>query len=281
LGIFSKNYDRPGPGVSKDEPKKKGIERFVELLLREFSDLVKLNLLFCLFAAPSAVFFTLGLFGVGGFYVFILSAAAAFPIGGAVAACMFCTVKMLRDDPGYLIFEFKRKFRENVLQTAWPGILSAVFTYTQLYVWANMLFGFIPASYGTMALLVVAAVFIGMITPYFFLQAAHLELKNFQLIKNSVFLAIKSAPKSFCGMLLGQAIFIVSFLLFPLSLWWTPFLLLIGFAVSRLITLMWIWPGVDEVFAINDALNSMREQKTDGVETIFSAREPTDARALY
>ena len=274
MGIFGINYDRPGPGVRKDEPKKKGIRRFFELFVRKFWDIVKLNLIFCLIALPSAVLFFLGFVGIGGWYALILSIAAAFPLGGAVSACMFCIAKMLRDSPGWAGYDFRRKFRENFLQAALPGIVSAVFTYTHMYIWANMSVGRIAAGYGTIALLLVAVAFFEMIMPYVFLQTAHLSLKNAPIIKNSVILAIKDAPRSFCGMLFGRAVWIVSVLVFPLTVWLAPFLLLFGFTLSWLVNLMWIWPLVDEVFSIGAAIDDMQEQKVSGVTAVFASREP-------
>jgi len=273
LGIFSRNYERPGPGVSKTEQKKKGIRRFFELILRDCVDLVKLNLLFCLFALPSAALFVSGLYGVGGILVFLLSAVAAFPLGGAAAACFFCITKMLRDDQGYVMHDFWRKFRENAVQAALPGILNAAFVYTQLYLWINMFLGSIPAGLGNLLLLLIAAAFFEMIMPYLFLQIPHLELKTHSIIKNSVFLAIRYIPKSFCGMILGRFVWIASFVLFPLSLWWAPLLLVFGFSLSWLINLMWIWPGVDAVFSIGDTIKARQDQKTDGIQAIFTSRE--------
>jgi len=274
LGIFGIDYDRPGPGVSKSAPKKRGVRRFFELLRRELGNLVKLNLLFCLFALPSFLLFTLGLFNVGGRLVFFLSFAAAFPLGGAVTACMFCITKMLRDDPCFLLYDFRRKFRENALQAALPGMLSAAFLYTLLYIWLSLVSGVMALGYGSIFLLAVAMVFIGMIAPYIFLQMAHLALKNAPIIKNSILLAIKYAAKSFCGMALGNAIWIVSLLYFPLSLIWAPFLLLAGFSLSWLLNLLFIWPAVDAVFAIDETIHAMREQKMSGIPVVFSAREP-------
>jgi len=45
LGIFG-NYNKPGPGVSKDEPPKAAPVRFFEILFRKFGKLVQLNLIF-------------------------------------------------------------------------------------------------------------------------------------------------------------------------------------------------------------------------------------------
>ena len=40
------NYSRPGPGVSKDEPKKPAYIRYFQLMGRKFGKLMQLNLLF-------------------------------------------------------------------------------------------------------------------------------------------------------------------------------------------------------------------------------------------
>lgn len=45
LGLFG-NYDKPGPGVNKDEPPKAAPIRFFEIFFRKFSKLVQLNLIF-------------------------------------------------------------------------------------------------------------------------------------------------------------------------------------------------------------------------------------------
>lgn len=45
FGLFG-NYDKPGPGVSKDEPPKAAPIRFFEVFGRKFSKLVQLNLIF-------------------------------------------------------------------------------------------------------------------------------------------------------------------------------------------------------------------------------------------
>lgn len=47
LGLFG-NYDKPGPGVSKDEPPKAAPVRFFEIFGRKFTKLVQANLIFLL-----------------------------------------------------------------------------------------------------------------------------------------------------------------------------------------------------------------------------------------
>lgn len=55
LGIFG-NYDKPGPGVNKDEPPKAAPVRFFEIFFRKFSKLIQLNLIFVI---PTIIAFAL------------------------------------------------------------------------------------------------------------------------------------------------------------------------------------------------------------------------------
>ena len=51
MGLFF-NYDKPGPGVDKDAPKKKGIFLYFELFFRKFWLLMKVNMLYFLVSLP-------------------------------------------------------------------------------------------------------------------------------------------------------------------------------------------------------------------------------------
>ena len=113
MGLFKSNYDKPGPGVSKDEPRKKGIPRFFEVFAGNIGDHIKLSLMFCICVIPTAALFFTGLVGLYTGVAFILSLVFAFPVGGAAVALVFCITKMLRDEPGYVWYDFKRKFLEN------------------------------------------------------------------------------------------------------------------------------------------------------------------------
>lgn len=60
MGIFNNNYSKPGPGIYKDTPKKKGLALFYELFFRKFWKLVQLNLLYIVTLIPTfAVMFIL------------------------------------------------------------------------------------------------------------------------------------------------------------------------------------------------------------------------------
>ena len=232
----------------------KGVKRFFEVLFGEFRGLIKLNLLFAACILPSAAIFALGLFGHYSGVALTLSLAAAFPIGGAVTAHLFCLTRMLRDEPGYVWADFKRKFKENMRQAAAPGMLCAAFVYAQVYLWGSVFFGgaaidaiwFIP---GIGFLLI-----FGMVAPYLFLQIAYIDLKTKALVINSVLISFAHAPRSLFGAVMGGGFWVAFALLLPESLVAAPLLLLFGFSFSWLLNMMWVWPPVNKQFCIEETL---------------------------
>jgi len=259
MGFFSRDFSKAGPGVSKDEPRKKGIRRFFEIIAREYRDLVKVNLMFFVCTIPSIALFLLGLFGVFELAL-LLSIIAAFPIGGAIAASMFCITRMLRDDPGFVWDDFKRKLLENLLQAGIAGIIVTAFLYTQVFLfwlpviadWAVADMPWIIAGFGLFLLF-------SMIFPYVFLHYAYIKLNTFQIVKNSTLLALSNVGRSFMGALSGLLPWLALLFFFPISLVFFPLIPFIVFVLSWLLTLMWVWPVFDRHFSVEETLLS--EQK--------------------
>jgi len=258
MSLFNRNFNKPGPGVNKDEPRKKGAARFFELWTREFGDLVKLNLLLCICILPSLVVF---LFGFLVFFpspafllTFIASLLIAFPVGGAVSACVYYITKMMRDDPSYVWYEFKRKFLENYRQAAPAGILCAAFVYAQIILWVSM---FLSEQNGDVVWFfagLFSLIFFGMITPYIFMHFSYIQLKSLGILKNSILMTFRFLPRSFMGALMGGLVWIVCALFFPLSMIAIPFILIFGITTSMLMCLMWVWKPFDTVFKVEETL---------------------------
>ncbi len=72
MGLF--NFNKPGPGVSKDAPRKKGIFLYFELLGRKFSKLICLNMLYFLFSIPMMLLYF-------GMFLFITPSALNIAFG--------------------------------------------------------------------------------------------------------------------------------------------------------------------------------------------------------
>lgn len=52
MGLFNTNYNKPGKGIDKDAPKKKGLNLFYDTYFRKFWDIIKLNLLYLVTTLP-------------------------------------------------------------------------------------------------------------------------------------------------------------------------------------------------------------------------------------
>lgn len=76
MGIFGfGNYSKPGPGIDKNAPKKKGLNLFYDIALRKFWDIIKLNLLYIVTILPHLV---IVMFLSGGIAAEVTQSATAF-----------------------------------------------------------------------------------------------------------------------------------------------------------------------------------------------------------
>lgn len=270
MKLFSRNYDKPGPGVSKDEPRKKGIARFFELLFRDFWDLIKFNFLFCLIILPSLIVF---LFGFVFFFLFAtyeimfiasfaISLVLAFPIGGVMTAFVYYVTKMMRDEPTYVWFEFKRKFKENYKQAAPVGIISTAFIYSQIMLWTSLLaFGDPGSNMLLFFIATISLILFAMIMPYVFLHLAYIDLPTFTMVRNSMLMSFGFFPRSIMGVIFGGIIWVVLLLFFPNSMMALPLIVLIGVSLSLLLNMTWVWKPFNEHFKIEETLLARQEEE--------------------
>ena len=268
MGLFRPNYDRPGPGVRKDEPRKKGFPRLLEILGRDMSSLVKLNILFCFCILPTGAAFISGMSGILPTIMFLLSLVAAFPVGGALVAVTFCISKMLRDDPGFVWHDFKRKFKENLLQAAFPGILFVAMIYSQVLMWLSQLLGGNGADFTWALAMFIIFIIFSMVAPYVFILFGYIDLKATKIIKNSILLSLANTPRSFMGAITGGFLWIVFVLFLPVSILFLPVIVLFGFTLTMLFTLTWIWPRIDKQFAIEETIRKRQAGIVDEPEGI-------------
>lgn len=263
MGLFKRDFNKPGPGVPKNAPRKRGFARFIELVGRDFGNLVKLNLLYCLCVLPAQLLLGLSILFIGTVWfvpLLVLAIAACIPLGPAKTAMTYIVSKMLRDDPGFIWHDFKKQFKANFKSTLLPGIVYGALTGTQAYA-VVMVLGMGSGSAITVALFLLSVLIFSMVVPYYFLQAAYLDLGPGALLKNSVLLTLGYLPRSFMGMLLGGGLVLLhtlaNVLLFGIAL---PVTLVLGYTFPCLLSLMWIWPQVDKTFNIEKTLRGREDE---------------------
>ena len=263
MKFFSNHYNKPGPGVDPNEPRKKGIRRFFEILGREFGGFIILNLFYFFAMFLSLMLFFLADIGVLPRYVYILSIIAAIPVGSACSTLVYCISKMLRDDPEYVWYDIKRKFVEYFKQSIIPGILYTAFLYGQVFYWRNLIYSTVEINTALFVIESLSLIVIGMVAPYFFLQIAYVDLKLVQIAKNSLLLSFANLPRSIMGAFTGNLIWFLFWNMLPESLFAFPFMVLFAFSVSWLLCLMWVWSPVDKQFNIENTIRERYEKHID------------------
>ena len=163
MGLFSFNYSKPGPGVDKDAPKKKGIFLYFELLGRKFFKLCQVNMLYFLCSIPYIVLmflFTMGMFG--GYFTemvtnalgadagsdavsnsvlmltsfFTMSVFALWGSGPASASFAYVTRCFTREEHSWILSDFFKIFKENFKQ----AIIVVVIDFVMLFLFVNAIY---------------------------------------------------------------------------------------------------------------------------------------------
>ncbi|MDL2294985.1 YesL family protein [Ruminococcaceae bacterium OttesenSCG-928-D13] len=273
MALFKRDFNKPGPGVPKNAPRKRGFARFGELMVRDFGNLVKLNLIYQLCILLPQALLLLSLIGIGTawFLIFgVLALIACIPLGPAKTAMTYMITKMLRDDPGFIWHDFRRLFKENFKSSVIPGLVYGLVVGAQAF--SFVFFSGGETSMWMLALLLFSIIVFHMAAPYYFLQTGYLELKSGGLLKNSLLLALGNAPRSFVGAILGAGLVAAQMLLFPMLI---PISLVFGYTIPTLLNMMWIWPKVDSTFKIEKTLRQRASGETDEAD---EEAEETDSQ---
>lgn len=146
MGLFGNNYSKPGPGVSKDAPEKKGIFRYFEMFFRKFWKLAEANMLhfavsipfmaIMFFLSPTDYFVDMISNGVSEEALFLsLIMRAMFAVmmfvlfgsGPASASYAYITRCFTRAEHAWILSDYKDKFKENFKQGIILSIVDIVF----------------------------------------------------------------------------------------------------------------------------------------------------------
>ena len=137
LGLFG-NYDKPGPGVDKDEPKKAAPVRFFEILWRKLSKLVQLNLTFMIpfivvialmvgvFLLPVPHFlYVTSFFGVLDLYILYAVTLPLILLSPFTCGLAYVTRNFAREEHAFVWSDFWDAVKNN-----WkPALLNGVIVY--------------------------------------------------------------------------------------------------------------------------------------------------------
>ena len=183
------NYNRPGPGVRKDEKPKKAVPRFFTIIGRKFFDLIKLNLLFDIPVAVSlALVFLLN-------SVTQLSFLADLPlllISPFVAGLAIVTRNYAREEHAFIYWDFRDAVKNN-----WKAFLiNGVVCYALYFILSVAINYYSQASKTNTFFLVAMVVCIALTVVFAFAQyyvpvmLVTFDLSLRQVYKNALIFAI-------------------------------------------------------------------------------------------
>ena len=249
-------YNRPGPGVRPDEPRKKGAARWFEILGRDLGSFFKAGLLALLGFLPFMLLLSLAI--ASHAVIFVIAAGM---VGGALAMPQIVgmadtLLRSLRDEPGFWWVTYRRAWKRNWKGCLVPGMVCGLVIAGQLFT----LFHLRPDNDNLLMLVVMLilgmALSVGL-TFYIVPQLALLGLPFLQILKNSVLLFLGYLPRT-VGAVAVQVVYWGAYLLFyPLTTLVLPFT---NFWLPMSLSLLILYIPLDKSFHIEETIRKMRAE---------------------
>lgn len=245
MGLFQNNYNRPGPGISKDQPVKKPFFRFFDIFFRKFWDLMKLNLLFSipLLIAVVLIFLLSNVTNLS--FILLLPLILVSPF---IAGLTFVTRNYAREEHAFILSDFIKAVKNNWIAFLINGIVCycayLIFSISIAYYAAQMSINnifLIP-----MVLCICISILFIFAQYYVPIMIVMFDLKLSQIYKNAIIFSILGLWRNLLlTVIFGLFILVVSILaqLIPLALVITVFLVIfILFAFCMLLINFTVYP---------------------------------------
>ena len=236
MGFF--NFEKEGPGVSKDGPKKKGIFLFFELLGRKIGKFCSINMLYFIVSIPMVA---ISVFA-GGFFVRYFLAILGTTIedanlmtqmfllvsflfivfigsGPASAALAYFNRCVIREKATFLVSDFFEHFKKNFKQGIIVGIINPVIIFAMLF--AMLFYLHLSVMYPaystilTLCMTIMGIICVLFVISDFYIYQLMVTFENSikELYKNAIILAMMNFPMTF---LIMAIVFVVNFFVFTI-----------------------------------------------------------------
>ena len=255
MGLFS-NFNKPGPGVAPDAPRKQGLARLVEILGRDIGSFFKAGMLAFVSALPFLVGMVLAVLSHG-----LSVAIAAGIVGGALAGPQLVgladtLLRSLRDEPGFWWETYRRAWKRNAKAALVPGGIFGLLFGSEIFLFFHL--ADMQATAPVVVMMLVGTALVLGIFTYVWPQIALLDLPLGTLLKNAVFLFLGYLPASLGAMAVQFIYWALVVVFFPLSM---PVWLFTNFWVPMTPSLLIVYNGINKSFGIEDAIKKMRDEE--------------------
>ena len=197
MGLFKSNYAKPGPGVSKDEPQKRRIIVFFEILGRKYWKLAQANLIFlamCLVVFALVLLLNNLIFNVtqNGVIVNLVSflplSLLAFPITGLT----YITRNFAREEHAFVLYDFFNTIKKNWKTCLLHGLVSFFVYYFAFFSFTfyrarsvESMFFLVP-----MVISIIVVILFTFMQYYVFTMFITFKLKYRHILKNALIFSI-------------------------------------------------------------------------------------------
>ncbi len=223
MGLFSNNYDKVGPGISKNPNEKAPFFKFFEIYFSHFSKLIILNLLFIIALLPFALIFLIEYLNLGEVaytYVFwILLTLLGSVVGPAMCGMMRICRNIATERPTFIWHDFWKAVKSNLKQGLIMGFIDSVVVVLMSFaipLYFNMAeqntFFYVPF----LICLVCAFIFV-MMHFYIYLFIVSTNLSLWKIFKNSFYLTAIELKTSIANLLISVLVVLLIVLMWPYS----------------------------------------------------------------
>lgn len=237
MGFF--NFDKPGPGINPDAPKKKGIFLYFELLKRNFGLMLKTNILYVLSSLPmvlvclfGGMYFSIWLSNIFTIVDPVRKTQLAFFLaflfmvfigsGPASASLAYFYRSILREEHVFVFSDFWGNIKKNFRQGIVVGIINPIINLATIF--CTLFYGLQYILTGQLiwflAMLIVGIFCLILAMSGFYIYQLMITFENSipELYKNAFILALIKAPQNLSLMLIIAVIsYIVFFMLTPVA----------------------------------------------------------------
>ncbi len=262
MGLFTPNYNKPGPGVYKDGPQKHRIWQFFEIFWNQLSKLSLANIIYFIamiplvaglllcfkldFSSPSIVVLKhANQIDLLGFILIIISIFVSFP---ANLGFTFILRNIQRREHAWIWHDFIRHTKENYVKGVLNGIIVLVTYYllfTAFGVYRSGIFDIGIVNMFLSSFIVIIGIIFTWMQFYVNTMIVTFDLKLKDIYKNSLIFALGKLP---LNILISVVNIIVLMLILMIPIPVITYILwfLILYALFGIITVFMVYPTIDK-----------------------------------
>ncbi|MBR6523605.1 MAG: hypothetical protein IKT39_03225 [Clostridia bacterium] len=272
MGLFNQNYDKPGKGVRKNEPKKKGAALYWELFSRKWRSYIVLNLLYAITCIPAFIIYFFIAFGLMPGHSPAEDTGLALMIAGFMitffatspfkAGYTYVLRNYVREQHAWTTSDFFEATRKNFGQATLMFVIDMVvsicflfairfyFALSQTAIWVSVFLG----------LVIIAMVMFAIMQSFSWCMLVTFELKTKAIYKNSYLLSMATIPVNIASLFIRVAATALIFSFLPLAL---LAMVVVFLSAAGLLEQMLAYPAIDKFMMPKEDEEEKKEDYVD------------------